>query len=112
MLFFSFCPFSVFAYVEGSQLMCLSLPSHVFCGVDECSAAINFVSGVPQPRIHLSERHHRELILNQSLHAVMQLGEANSVCVCVLCHRTVRKILSNRVLAYLAFYCYPFSGVM
>lgn len=90
--------------------MCLSLPSHVFCGVDECSAAINFVSGVPQPRIHLSERHRRELILNQSLHAVMQLGEANSVC--VLWHSTVRKILSNRVLAYLPFYCYPFSGVM
>lgn len=77
----SICLSPLFAYAEGIQFLCLSPLSLVFCGVDECSAAINSVSGGPEPRIHLSERHLRELILNQNLHAVMQLGEANSVCV-------------------------------
>lgn len=83
MLSFSFCLSPLFACLEGSQFMCLSFLSLVFCGADECSAAINSISGVPQPRIHLSERHLRELILNQNSHTVMQLGEANSLCVCV-----------------------------
>lgn len=81
LLSFSFCHSHLFAYLEASQFLCLSLLSLVFCRVDKCSAAMYSVSGVPQPRIHLSEQHLRELILNQNSHALMQLGEANSVCI-------------------------------